>query len=85
MEDLQERRIGYLTIRIDRDRCIGTSNCIKVAPEVFYLDEEGVCAFCEPPECEDAGRLVDACSVCPVDALIVIDEDGTQIIPPSVE
>ena len=61
--------------------CISTSNCMKVAPEVFEFDAENICAFkADPPDIERE-RLIDACDVCPVDALIVIDEGGKQLVP----
>ena len=40
-----ERRIGDLTVNIDRDACIGSGNCIKVAPELFELDDESIVVF----------------------------------------
>ncbi len=79
--DFVERKIRDLTVRIDRSLCISTSNCMKVAPEAFAFDDENICAFQEsPPEIEQE-RLIDACTVCPVDALIVIDEKGKQLVP----
>ncbi|MGH7411227.1 MAG: ferredoxin [Candidatus Methylomirabilis sp.] len=81
MGDFVEREISGLTVRIDRGMCISTSNCMKVAPEVFEFDAENVCAFkANPPDIERE-RLIDACDVCPVDALIVIDEGGKQLVP----
>ena len=61
MKDLVERKIGDLTIRIDRTLCVGTSNCMKVAPEVFEFDDENICAFkANTPDIERE-RLIDAC------------------------
>ena len=45
MADSLERRIGSLTITIDRLTCIGSRNCVKIAPEVFQLDADGVVTF----------------------------------------
>ena len=45
MKDLVERKIGDLTIHIERTLCIATSNCMKVAPEVFEFAHENICAF----------------------------------------
>jgi ferredoxin len=33
------------------------------------------------PEQVDPDRLLKACAACPVDALSVFDEDGTQLVP----
>lgn len=80
-DQFTERRIGALTIRIDRGRCIGTGNCIKLAGEVFVLDGERICSFIEGPNDAERERLIEACSVCPVEALFVIDEESRQIVP----
>jgi ferredoxin len=81
MGDLVERRIGDLTIRIDRGTCISTGNCMKLAPEVFEFDAEKICAFRDPVGDVERDRLIEACHVCPVDALIVIDAAGKQLVP----
>ncbi len=73
MADIQERRISGLTIVIERDLCIGSGNCVKLAPEVFELDATGIVTFRtlsdDAPGIERE-RLVEACRVCPVDALM---------------
>jgi ferredoxin len=81
MEDFVERKFGDLSVRIDRTQCIGTSNCISIAPEVFELDDEGVVSFKEKDTDIRRDRLTEACSVCPVDALFVIDASGKQLVP----
>jgi ferredoxin len=79
--DFLERTIGGLTVRIDRTTCIGTANCAKVAPDVFMLDDERIITFHEPPAEATRERIVEACDVCPVDALSATDEDGRQLVP----
>ncbi len=69
MTDTLERRISGLTVVVERDGCIGTGACTKVAPEVFELDDQQLVAFRESPEEIDPSRLVEACEICPVDAL----------------
>lgn len=86
MADYEEHQIGDLTIRIDKNMCISTGNCIKLAPDVFRFDEEKIVAFTNGPEeadlsGEDRLRIVDSCRLCPVDALIVTDSDGDQLVP----
>ena len=81
MEDVEERAISGLTIRIDRSMCIGSDSCTKLAPEIFELGEDTIVTFLAPAPDIEQGRLLDACSICPVDALIVIDKDGQQIVP----
>ena len=69
MADFEERRIGSLTITIDRLTCIGSRNCVKIAPEVFQLDADGIVTFTDDPPDLGRERLIEACQVCPVDAL----------------
>jgi len=76
-----ERMISGLKIIIDRDTCIGTSNCIKVAGDVFELDNQKIVAFKSELKSTDQKTLIEACSVCPVNALTAIDENGNQIVP----
>lgn len=81
MADTQERRISGLTIYIDRDVCIGSGNCVRIAPEVFELDEKGLIAFRDGASEIEPTRLAEACRVCPVDALRAIDAEGKQLAP----
>ncbi|HEY3173441.1 MAG TPA: ferredoxin [Thermoanaerobaculia bacterium] len=81
MTDFEERKVGAVTVRIDRTTCIGTGNCAKVAPELFVLDDEKIITFREPPAEVEPDRAVEACRVCPVDALAAFDADGRQLVP----
>jgi ferredoxin len=81
MEDLVERKIGGLTVRIERDACIGSGNCMKIAGDVFEFDEEHICSFRSHKAAIDRERLIEACRVCPVDALTAINERGRKIVP----
>lgn len=78
---MQEKRILGLTISIDRDLCIGSGNCVKVAPEVFVLDETSTSTFREGTLSCDRDRLVEACRVCPTNAILCVD-DGGQVLAP---
>lgn len=80
-DDIEEQTVSGLTIRIDRTRCIGTGNCVAVAPEVLELGADQIVTFVDAAEDIDRERLIEACAVCPVDALFAIDEDGNQIVP----
>lgn len=81
MNDFEERNISGIITKIDRTSCIATTNCIKVAPEVFELDAENICSFIEPVIEIEKDRIIEACFVCPVNALYVLDKEGRQIIP----
>ncbi len=80
MADIEERKVQGLTVRIDRMACAGFKDCIKVAPEAFELGDDGVVLFAEPDEVERE-RLIEACRVCPAQALVVLDEKGNKIVP----
>lgn len=81
-EEIEERTVSGHAIRIDRTLCIGSGNCVAVAPEVFVLGADQIVTFVDAPEDIDPDRLVEACAVCPVDALIAIGPDGEQLVPP---
>lgn len=79
-DEFRAREISGLTIEIDRTMCIGSGNCVNLAPEIFELDEENLVTFTDDTPDIDQDRLIEACSLCPVDALSV-NEDGEQIVP----
>ena len=81
MGAFKEKKIGDLTIRIDREKCIASANCVQVGAETFELDSDGVVTFREEEEHIERGELIEACKVCPVEALIALDKDGNQIAP----
>ena len=79
--NISELSLVGLTIRIERDLCVGFGDCIDVAPDVFELDDEGIAAFKTGDPAVDREVLLDACSSCPVDALTALDEEGVQLVP----
>ncbi len=81
MGETPERKIGTITVRIQRDGCISTGACVKAAPEVFRLDSRQLATFVEPAAVIERERLVDACQFCPVGALEAVDEAGERLAP----
>lgn len=81
MADTLERRVGDLLVRIDRTTCIGSANCTKIASDLFVIDDENLVTFREPAVEVERERVIEACSVCPVDALSVVDAEGRQWVP----
>ena len=81
MGDIQEHQFGDLTVRIDQSQCIGTGNCMKLAGDVFEFDNDTLCRFKSSPGAIDRERLIEACRVCPVEALFVFEADRRQIVP----
>ncbi len=44
------------------------------------FDDEGIAVLTDP-ERVDRQRLLEACELCPVDAITVTDEGGRQLVP----
>jgi len=78
--EFEERQVGGLRVRIDRNLCVGFGDCIEGAPEAFVLDDEGLAVF-KAPEAVERARLLAACDASPVDAITVWDENGAQVVP----
>lgn len=81
MEEYEERQLSGLLIRIDRTLCVGTKNCVHVAPEVFELGYDQIVTFLDDAPDIERDRLIEACAVCPVGALLAFDESGTRLVP----
>jgi len=77
----REREISGRTVRIDRTLCIGSGNCTNLAPEIFVIREDNIVDFQDETPDIDGARLEESAAICPVDALIVEDENGEQIVP----
>jgi ferredoxin len=81
MSDIVERKVSGFTVKIERPNCIGSKNCINVAPDLFELDGDQICSFMVNTEGVSQELIVESCSVCPVSALYVMDKDNNQIVP----
>ena len=58
-----------MDVAIDRDRCEGTGFCVRLAPEHFALDEQGISQF-HTGDCElDADLMEEAEALCPTNAI----------------
>ncbi len=80
MVEYVEKTLIGLKIRIDRTLCVGFGDCVTEAPGVFDLDQEGIAEFLDGGDIE-RDMLIRACEVCPVDAVMVWDEKGCQLVP----
>jgi ferredoxin len=79
--EMMERQFGPLTVKIDRAGCIASANCMVIASDVFDFDDTEVCAFVGEKVEISREKLLEACKICPVEALILLDADGTQLFP----
>ncbi len=80
MDDIQEHKVGELTVRIDRSLCVGFGDCVARAPEAFELDDDDIVLLTQPDAVE-LDSLLAACEACPVDALSLVDASGRTLCP----
>ena len=69
-----------MKVRVDRDVCIGASNCVAVAPSVFQLDDSKTAVASDPATVKE-DTLWEAAESCPVGAVILEDDGGNQLYP----
>jgi ferredoxin len=75
------KKVGKLTITVDRDLCIGAASCIAVAPKTYVLDNEAKAIILDTAIEDSYEAIVDSAKACPVAAVILHDESGKQIYP----
>ncbi len=61
-----------IRVTIDRERCVGSGNCLFWAPGTFDLDDEGLSVVIDPAGDDDATIQV-AVEGCPTRAISVSD------------
>ena len=69
-----------MKVRVDRKLCTGVGNCVAVAPTVFKMDKENKAVVMDMGSVDEQ-TLMEAAESCPMDAIIVEDDDGNQIYP----
>ncbi|GAI40317.1 unnamed protein product [marine sediment metagenome] len=69
-----------MKVNVDRDLCIGVSNCVAIAPTVFKLDDKNKAIVLDPSSVDD-DALLEAAESCPENAIIVEDDEGNQLYP----
>lgn len=70
-----------LQVHIDRNLCIGAASCVAVAPKMFALDNEAKAIMLPTSNEEPLQSALDAAKSCPVAAIAIKDEAGTQLFP----
>ena len=72
-------------VKVIREACISAGSCVVLAPGTFELDEEGIAIIKaqggEPGNEDSDEDILAGAQSCPVDAIIVEDEEGNQIWP----
>jgi ferredoxin len=69
-----------MQIRILRNECCGTGDCLVIAPGVFALDG-GSRAIVLDPEAEPEAKVMEAAENCPCTAILVLDDRGDVVFP----
>jgi len=69
-----------MKVKIDRDLCIGVSNCVAIAPTVFKLDDKNKSIVLDPSSVDD-DTLLEVAENCPENAIIIEDDEGNQLYP----
>ena len=59
-----------LEVRIDRDACIGSGNCVYEAPGAFDLDDDSIAVVLDPSAAPE-DRVRAAAAKCPARAITV--------------
>ena len=77
---MEKKPLVISKVVVDRDICIGAAPCVTVAPGVFQLDEDNK-AYVVDQNGADAETILLAAQSCPVQAILVYDENGNQIYP----
>jgi ferredoxin len=72
-------QVNNLVISVDRNLCIGTTQCIETAARAFALDKEGVSSILKTADEEDEKAIIDAAHGCPMNAISITDKDGSPV------
>jgi ferredoxin len=69
-----------MKLKVDRELCIGVSNCVAIAPTVFKLDDQNKVVVLDPSSVDEE-TLMEAAKSCPENAIILEDDEGNQLYP----
>jgi ferredoxin len=69
-----------MKVKVDRELCIGVSNCVANAPTVFKLDDQNKVVVLDPGSVDEE-TLMEAAKSCPENAIIIEDDEGNQLYP----
>ena len=68
-----------LQVRVDKNSCQSSGNCIEAAAEAFGFDEDGLAEARPAAERLPRERLLAIARRCPALAIAVLDESGNEI------
>ena len=70
-----------IAIAVDRELCYGFGDCVDSAPGVFQLDDDDKSVVVDP-NAQPRDDIVTAAANCPVDAIIIVDEESGEQLQP---
>jgi ferredoxin len=70
IEQVLARR-GLMEIRVDRELCEANGRCVRVAADVFSLDDDEILQIRAPANGVDPERIERAVASCPLNALSI--------------
>lgn len=79
MSEGEEKKVAEISV--DRETCIGAVVCEALAGGTFLMDDENIAVVKPKDGWDDRETILDAARACPVLAIKVKDEDGTQLYP----
>lgn len=65
-----------MDVKVERELCIGSGYCVRLAPEVFALDEEEIAVVLEPVSADEE-KLERAAETCPAGAIFLGEDVGS--------
>ena len=69
-------------VGVDRSVCIGSAQCVHLAPDAFRLDS-AMQSHPVEPETDANERILDAAENCPVEAIVItLLGSGEPVFPP---
>jgi len=70
-----------ITIKIDKDLCIGAGSCAALASLTYGLDDKGIAYIIENNDYDTLEDILAGAQSCPVFAILLYDEEMNQIWP----
>lgn len=69
-----------MKVKVDRDLCAGIGNCVAIAPKVFRLDTSNKVEVIDVSSTSE-DKIMNAAKSCPLNAIIIEDDEGQQLYP----
>jgi ferredoxin len=74
-------KVRGLTIKVEKDLCIGAATCAAIAPHTFELDKDAKAVVLQSADLDTDEAIIDAARGCPVAAILIENEKGEKIFP----